>query len=364
MEIKRNPGMDIIRTLASFFVVSVHFLLNNGFYTEKVTGTNMFIMVLMRVIFMVCVPLFMMLSGYLLKNKKPEKAYYMKGIKILATYIMASVFCAVYINLFKAEKRNLSGIIGGILDFSIVPYSWYIEMYAGLFLLIPFLNILYNNIGTRKEKNILIISFVLLTSIPGIINVYDVTELDWLRNPSELEAFSKLIPQWWVFLYPVTYYFLGCYLSEYGLKISKTLNVFLIILVAIISSCYCWWRCGGDIFIAGTWCDWGSLLNLLLTVLVFVFFINLDYKKMPLWISKVFKFLSSVSLGIYLVSWIFDDMFYPVLINKVPVMPERLKYYFVIVPLVYVCSLVLSFVAEIAYNTGEKLIKKIKGGIK
>lgn len=56
--IKRNPAADLIRILAFFLVVSVHFFLNNGFYSTIVEGERMFIMTIMRSFFIICVPLF------------------------------------------------------------------------------------------------------------------------------------------------------------------------------------------------------------------------------------------------------------------------------------------------------------------
>ena len=41
---RRNPAMDIIRCLAFFSVVSVHFFLNSGFYNEIIEGKQMLVM--------------------------------------------------------------------------------------------------------------------------------------------------------------------------------------------------------------------------------------------------------------------------------------------------------------------------------
>ena len=68
---------------------------------------------------------------------------------------------------------------------------------------------------------------------------------------------------------------------------------------------------------------------------------------MPLWVQAIFKKISALAFGVYLVSWIFDNAFYPYLLQKVPEVTNRLPYYFVIVPLVFVCSLALSWVIEI-----------------
>ena len=66
---KRNINLDIIRSIAVFSVLSVHFFLNNGFYTEIIKGKRMLVMFTMRKAFMICVPLFAILTGYLMNKK-------------------------------------------------------------------------------------------------------------------------------------------------------------------------------------------------------------------------------------------------------------------------------------------------------
>ena len=48
-----------------------------------------------------------------------------------------------------------------------------------------------------------------------------------------------------------------------------------------------------------------------------------------------------------MVSWIFDQLYYPYLLEKVPEITSRAPYYFVMVPLVFFSSIALSWVLEI-----------------
>ena len=70
---KRSAAADIVRCFAFFCVVSVHFFLKNGYYTQPVKGERMFVMTVMRSFFIICVPLFLTLSGYLLRTKELSK---------------------------------------------------------------------------------------------------------------------------------------------------------------------------------------------------------------------------------------------------------------------------------------------------
>lgn len=362
---KRNPAADIIRILAFFLVVSVHFFLNNGFYSYIVEGKRMYIMTLMRSFCIICVPLFLTLSGYLLRRKQLEKNYYKRINKIIITYILACLMCVIFSVVFFEQDLNIKSIFLNILNFTAAPYSWYIEMYLGLFLLIPFLNIVYNAMSSQKWKIWLIITFVILTSLPSVLNIYNFDSLDWWILPSSSSNMNKLIPAWWQTLYPITYYYIGCYLGEYGLKINKVLNVTLIILWTILSGTFCYWRSYKTTFIWGDWCSYQSLFNIILTILVFAFIININYDKLPNRLAWIIQRISELSLGGYLVSWIFDQKIYPILLTKVPIITDRLEYYIIIVPIIFVLSLLASyllskiqFIIEKSFAFIFKLIRK------
>ncbi len=357
----RNVGADIIRCLAFFCVVSVHFLLNNEFYDNVVTGEKMQVMVLMRSFFIICVPLYMMLSGYLMRNKYPTVKYFSKLGKTYLTYVLACVCCLIYSCYFLNTDLLLKESIFAILDFSAARYSWYVEMYLGMFLIIPFINLAYNNVPTQNLKKVFILVLVIITALPSVVNVYNFEMAGWWQQPNLSREYSQILPEWWTGFYPITYYVIGCYLAEYGLKIKKAVNILLIFIVWLLSGLYNCWRQTNDKFIWGNWCDYESLFNVVLTTLVFAFFINLNYEKLPKFIGISFEKISGLCFASYLVSWIFDDYCYPILIEKVPKMTDRLSYYVVIVPFIFICSLFLSYMiskVQILFEMLFNLIKK------
>lgn len=84
---------------------------------------------------------------------------------------------------------------------------------------------------------------------------------------------------------------------------------------------------------------------------------------MPKPVKFVLWKISDLTLSVYLVSYIFDTRFYPKLNQAVPVMQDRLPYYFVIVPVVFLCSLLLSIVIEILAQGILKLVRYLPKGI-
>lgn len=345
---RRKPSMDIIRCFAFFFVVSVHFFLHNGFYDCTIDGPRMYIMTVMRSFFMICVPLFIMLTGYLMSEKKLNRAYYGKLGYTISIYVLVSICCVLFKVFYQKQDISFYDFVRGFFNFTNAPYSWYVEMYIGLFLLCPFLNVLYGNLKTREEKQILLVTFLLLTALPYVANIF-VPKMDWIMNPTSSSDYFELLPNYWTGLYPITYYYLGCYLKENKLPIKTGSNVILLIVFAIINGSFNYYRSHNSLFVEGPWQQYGSLFTVIQTVLFFTLFDNLDYNNFPKMASCWLQKISSLCFGGYLLSWIFDLLFYEILNEKVPTMPVRLNYYVLVVPCVFVCSLALSYVIEQIY---------------
>ena len=58
MRKNRSVGLDVTRIYAFLSVVAVHSFLNAEFYSSTVIGKKMYVMVIFRTAFMVCVPPF------------------------------------------------------------------------------------------------------------------------------------------------------------------------------------------------------------------------------------------------------------------------------------------------------------------
>lgn len=356
----RSCALDIIRICAFFSVVSVHFFLNCDFYYTTVAGREMFIMTTIRTFFMICVPLFLILTGFLMGKKKLEKGYYQKITKTLFVYLAASILCALYKKFFLGQDMGLANGIAGILNYTNASYAWYIEMYIGLFLLIPFLNGAYGSLETKKKKLILVFTLVFLTSLPSVLNIYKFNSLLWWKTPSSDWQYTKIIPSWWQNIYPITYYFIGCYIKEFGVKIKKWQNLLLIIISVLAFGAFNFYRSYNSTFISGPWQDWGALPNVILTFLVFVFLLNFKLENAPSFVKKGLNIVSDSCLGAYLLSYIFDQHFYPVLNEKVPQVTDRIKYFIPVVLTVAVCSLILSLLIDIVYKLIRSTVEKIK----
>lgn len=262
----RDYNLDLIRIFALYTVVSVHFFLNSGFYSQDIIGYKMFIKCIIRSFFIICVPLFLLLTGYLMKDKVLSKKYY-KGISnTLFVYIVSSVACIIFKILYNQTPINLVDFSLSILDFTGANYSWYIEMYIGLFLIIPFLNLIYKNLTDEKQRQILILTLLFLTSFHGITNIYVFDNASWVMQPSSIQSYQKLVPAFWTQIYPITYYFIGSYLSDYGFRLNnKKCGIILILSMLVTGTISYYWATPYK-FVWGPWCSYSSILVVIMSV--------------------------------------------------------------------------------------------------
>ena len=360
----RNASMDIIRIVAAFTVLSVHFFLHNGFYSQIVEGVPMYIMVLMRTLFSVCVPLFMILTGYLMSHKTLSRKYYSGISKTLIVFVLATLACMIFKAVHDNEPLSLKSFILGTLDFTGANYSWYIEMYIGLFLLVPFLNLAYNKLKNKRQKQVLVLTLVFLTIIPTLFNIFNFDNPAWWSDPKSSDTFAKLVPSWWMGFYPIAYYFTGCYIREYGIKLKTRSMLVLFLLAILIFGTFNFYRSYGTTFKSGIYVYWYGFEPYILSVLLFVLLSRIKTDNMKEKVKFVLWKVYDLALGIYLISYIFDMLVYPVLNEKITTMTDRLPFYFVTVPIVFICSMLASAVLNIAAKYIQIFFKKLVEFIK
>ena len=99
----RNLNMDLIRVMACFLVISVHFFPNTSFYAQPIVGGPMFALTFIRNFSMSCVPLFMILTGYLSRHFVYDKKHILRFVHIL-------IVLSARLDRLQAVSDVLSGI--------------------------------------------------------------------------------------------------------------------------------------------------------------------------------------------------------------------------------------------------------------
>lgn len=165
-----------------------------------------------RWLFYSCNGIFMLLTGYLKSSKPLSKAYYRSLVPILMGYLLTCVFSFPVRHFLLNEKLSLLEWFNKLMTFA--NYSWYLEMYIGLFLLAPFLNLAMNGLKNERQLLLLAGTMVVLTALPSI-------------------TANNLIPDYWTALYPITYYVLGAVIRRLQLCLKPWIGLGGAFLVAL-----------------------------------------------------------------------------------------------------------------------------------
>ena len=219
---QRSMNMDIIRCLALFFVLAVHFCTHCNIYSAGYTGSAAFLAELLRTFYVPALGLFLMLNGYFQYKRTVSASYYLSILRLYEMYVLCSVLNLLYSRFYLGMDLSLKDMLSALVNYSAGEYSWYILLYNGLFLLIPFLNLSYNGLAYRGQKRVLILTLFFLSALPA----------------SFLNAFVSLNAYWWQRLWPILFYFMGAYMGEYQPRLAPRKAAALFFGVLLAFTCY------------------------------------------------------------------------------------------------------------------------------
>ena len=310
--------------MAILFVITSHFFLNTPGLTVPFEGVSLFIQGMIQTLTLMNVPLFLLLTGYLNINKIVNRRYYRGIIAVILSYLFISFVTIIFKEYFLHEHKPIVQWILKITDFSVIAYAWYIEMWIGLFLLTPFLNILWKNIETRRHKHILIVTLYMLCALPDFFNRYGV----------------HLVPGYWELIYPCGFYFIGCYIREYKPKYNSLFLLAFIIGCCLINPVFnsVFVKNHSMIHLIG---DGNGIIGMPLAAAVFLLLYSVDIKSR--WICAILSGISMLSLDMYLSSYMFDLTFYRWFKERFYITQGQFGIWIlVIIPAVFTCSFIFS----------------------
>lgn len=316
---QRICGLDLIRVCAIFFVIAGHFLfVNTSYMKTPMHGLSMFLQSMMMSVFYVGVPLFMMLTGYLNIHKTPTKKYYRSMVRILVAYLVFSIVTILFRIYYLGEVRSMVQWALAILNYSAIPYAWYIEMWIGLALLTPFLNYLWRAIPTMREKLLLIATLFTLTALPDLS--------------------SRLFPKYFAqACYPLMSYFMGTFIREFQPTIKVWMGIVAVILISMVNPIATILLFGSDSVDLGLTGGPGGVFCTWIAVAIFLILYRRDISTQPIkrWVTHC----SMVSLEMYLCCYMFDQLYYPWFKERFyESQAQFLPWFLVIVPAVFFSS--------------------------
>jgi len=335
---KRSAGLDIVRTIACLTVIASHYFLYTDFNVSEFSGISMFFQGMLTSI-VIGSDLYMILTGFLCSNKTFGKQFYKSGIKVILSYIFFSLLTIIVnVYLFHTGMTWKSGLLG-IFSFSTIPYAWYIEMWIGLFLLAPFINIWYKALPSKKMKIYLICLLFALSIFPDFFNRYG----------------FYIIPKYWENIYPLAFYLTGSFIREYRPEIPRKILLTFAFCILLISPCVTLIT-GHPTFlhIIG---DRNGAFIASLAIAIFLCFYKYDIDNNCL--KSIFKMISLRSLDIFLCSAIFDYYIYPLFREKYFVNQSQFGlFYFIIIPLIFILCYSVASIKRLFFSLAGKILTR------
>jgi surface polysaccharide O-acyltransferase-like enzyme len=275
----RSWGVDLLRVVSTVMIVAVHILTQGG-VLENATGAAWYAAWLLRALLIVDVNCFALISGYVAASSR------FKLLRIIMMWLQVwgiSVAVSVVFRLLGLCALSPAATLLPVL----FSRWWYVTAYFALCPFIPFIGLLFENIGKKQAKLLVFSVFLVFTIAPSLVAA-DVFKLHagystlWLALLALVGAYIKKFPPFpgtkWRFLA----LWLGCSLVSFAVKAVLQNHPIGV---------------GGVVF-GGDWMmSFTSPPTLLGAAALLVFFSRLELSGAAL---RFTKFFAPASFGVYL----------------------------------------------------------------
>jgi len=266
-EVKRNSNIELLRILCIISIIIHHSFVHSDNIVINVKNINYIGLYLIQILGIISNNIFILITGYYMINKKIK-------VRNIIKLVFESVFYSYTIMIIyyiAVGKSNIRMIIGSLIPI-MSNSQWFITAYILLYISIPFINILIENIG-KKQYIYLILILVTCFSILPTINLLN-------------QYFSNYI--WFVFLYLV-----GAYMKKYGNYVLRKNNDLLFFISSISLAILMLIKMFNISFIIF------KINNFIMFILGLSIFVEFIYRKE--FYNKTINYISSSILGIYLI---------------------------------------------------------------
>lgn len=163
---RRNPNFEMLRILSMLFIIANHCILNVAtpeYQAQQVKGFNFILTDILYQAAYVAVNCYVLISGYFLVGNNKCNFNFHKVMKLWSVVFFYSVsIYAICVLGLKLQPLALKDIVHVLLPIHYDLY-WFITQYMALFLISPFLIKAANCMSRESYRNLLIISFFIVS---------------------------------------------------------------------------------------------------------------------------------------------------------------------------------------------------------
>lgn len=331
---ERDAGIDLVKVCAMFFVLSLHFCLHGGFYDFAMKETPVAVISGFRMLSYECVPLFLLISGFLMNKAKPTARHYIKITPIVINSLLVAGVTIAFKILVLKEHFPFYVWAESVYHLQQPSYGWYVNMFIPLYLMMPFINAAYQGMQTPKAKFGTLAILIFIANLAITVNRFKV-----IQHPEEMVPIG-FSPNYFGNMWPFAYYWTGMMIAEYRPRVKKPL--LLLALVLLLTGAVMLDRftteSGWNQGINFTNEDFPNIL------IASIFFLLLyDVKIRNQIVCKILKAVASLSMTVYLLSFIGDCIYVRKFIIGENTPAIFIQRYFKIIPLHFLLTVLASF---------------------
>lgn len=352
---KRIQSLDLVRSIAILLICFNHSIstfyvdqINSNLFNNISTASKLF-MTTSYILSRIGVPLFLLLTGALILNKKFSdknsiNAFYKNNLLTLLISVELWNFIYYFINLYITNTSFNLGTLLKILTFtenSVYGHMWYMPMILGMYIFLPFVSLVVQKYKLKELSVpilLVIVNYFILNYLNSIFGIANINfEFNFLINL----AFSGA--QYGIYI------ILGYYIfHEKAFQKINNFYLILISLICFIASCLLQiylWKNNASLIV------YYNFIGILISsICVFILLIKLDIKNHP-----IVTYLSKNSLAIYFIH-------FPILIILKNVISLNLSRP-LLVWMFYILSLIISILLNELFkrfNFSRKYLLRIK----
>lgn len=175
MKTERQSNIELARLLAVAGIFILHY--NNPKIGEGITyaqrSTNLYMLYILESVCVCGVDLFILISGYFLCTSNRRNLW--KPIELILQVMLFSLGLFLLRSFINRKCITVKGVIG-----SLIPVNYFVILYVTLYMISPFINIIFRNITARQFRCLLGLTLVLFSVYPTYVDVFsEITGREW-----------------------------------------------------------------------------------------------------------------------------------------------------------------------------------------
>lgn len=223
----RESNIELLRILTMMGVIILHYnnaSIGKGFSLVETNSLNYFFLNFIESVFVCAVDLFMIISGYFMF--KSNKRDLWKPIQLLIQVMIFS--SAKYIFFQGVLERDFEF---GEFVRSLIPSNYFVILYIVVFLVSPYINILFNNINEKQTCKLIIILIILFSLYPTAVDVLrEVSKTEFIG----LSSIGMYGSQYgYSIINFILCYCIGIYIRKNEANLKKISNSLLIVVIIV-----------------------------------------------------------------------------------------------------------------------------------